>query len=85
MGTQIRILKAFMDWYGNDSFYPDVYDELGVSDTISLFLKSLAAKTNARTNHTSLDLDEDHLQILRNSERFLEYKKEQQRQQQQRR
>ncbi len=68
--TQTSILKAFMDWYGNDDFYPNLYENLGVSQVIGVALESIAK------NQDSLDLDEEQLQILHNSGRFLDYKEQ---------
>jgi hypothetical protein len=66
--TQTAVLKAFMDWFGNDGFHPRLYESLCVSETIRAFLDSLAKRQD------NLDLDEEQLQILHNSERFIDYK-----------
>ncbi len=68
--TQTSILKAFMDWYGNDDFYPHLYESLGISQVISGALDFIAK------NQSNLDLDEEQLQILHNSGRFLDYKQQ---------
>ena len=68
--TQTSILKAFMDWYGNDDFYPHLYETLGVSQVIGVALEHIAK------HQDSLDLDEEQLQILHNSGRFLDYKEQ---------
>ena len=70
--TQTSILKAFMDWYGNDEFHPHLYESLGVSEAINWALESIANDNQA----AKVDLDQEQLQILHNSGRFLEYKKQ---------
>ena len=75
---QTSVLKAFMDWYGNDGFYPHLYERLNISAVIEGALVYLAANNNNNNNRNDQDddLDEEQLQILHNSERFVEYKKQ---------
>jgi hypothetical protein len=68
---QTSVLKAFMDWYGNDGFHPHLYEGLNVSAAIEGALMFLA---NERKDQD--DMDEEQLQILHNSERFVDYKKQ---------
>uniref|UniRef100_A0A7S4AX32 Uncharacterized protein n=1 Tax=Pseudo-nitzschia australis TaxID=44445 RepID=A0A7S4AX32_9STRA len=72
MNTQMQILKTFMDWYGNDNFYPQLYNKLGVSTTISSCLTSISNELNGCSVS---GIDEEQMEILHNSERFIEYKK----------
>jgi len=90
---KIEILKTFMDWYGNDTFYPQLYNELHVSDAITSCLQSIAATVasgsaatlnNNDDSNMDMDVEEEEMMILSNSERFVEYKKQLLLQQQQR-
>jgi len=76
MNTQTQILKTFMDWYGKDTFYPQLYNELQVSTAIASCLTSISNELNNSTvGEENIDVDEEQLEILHNSERFVEYKK----------
>jgi hypothetical protein len=94
--TQIEILQALMNWYGNDDFYPQLYNALNVSNAITLCLQSIASSSSssaaaaaaaaAGVNNNDIndtDIDEEQMTILSNSERFVEYKKQLFQQQQQ--
>ena len=70
--TYTAILKTFMDWYGNDDFFPDLYQSLHVSNGIAHTLQAMAK----HKNNSADVLDEEQLQILHNSQRFLEYKEQ---------
>lgn len=83
VNTQTQILQTFMDWYGTDTFYPQLYNELQVSPAIVSCLASISNATKSEnTNNNSamnvIDIDEEQIEILNNSERFVEYKKQQQ-------
>jgi hypothetical protein len=84
---QIEILRTLMDWYGNDDFYPQLYNELNVSNAIILCLQSIASSSSAaaaaaaaagvdNNDINDTDIDEEQMTILSNSERFVEYKKQ---------
>ncbi|OEU13179.1 hypothetical protein FRACYDRAFT_243079 [Fragilariopsis cylindrus CCMP1102] len=89
--TQIEILQALMNWYGNDDFYPQLYNALNVSNAITLCLQSIASSAGAAAGAAGVnnngindtDIDEEQMTILSNSERFVEYKKQLFQQQQQ--
>jgi len=74
--SRIAVLRTFMDWYGNDDFHPRLYETLKVSEGIASCLADLAAasKKNNRGGSGGGGYDEEQLRILRDSERFLEYK-----------
>merc|ERR1712166_350506 len=82
--TQIEILQVLMNWYGNDDFYPQLYNALNVSNAITLCLQSIAsaaagAAGAAGANNNDINdtgIDEEQMMILSNSERFVEYKKQ---------
>jgi hypothetical protein len=62
-----EILNAFMDWYGQDDFFPRTFDELKLSDVIQRTLKHVPA--------SSLSPEEE--EVFYNAGRFLEYKQQQ--------
>merc|ERR1712166_1306359 len=77
--TQIEILQVLMNWYGNDDFYPQLYNALNVSNAITLCLQSIAssagvaaagaaAGTGVNNNDINdTDIDEEQMTILSNS------------------
>eukprot|EP00536_Pseudo-nitzschia_multiseries_P005476 jgi/Psemu1/254525/estExt_Genewise1Plus.C_1020049 len=80
VNTQTQVLKTFMDWYGKDTFYPQLYNEMQVSTAIASCLTSISNELNKSSiSGKSLDIDEEQMEILHNSERFIEYKKNLQR------
>jgi len=72
VGTEI--LNAFMDWYGQDDFYPHVFDEWNVLQAIQQYL----AKLQPRQEHLQSVIGPEDEEILYNAQRFVEYKQEQQ-------
>jgi hypothetical protein len=61
-----EILNAFMDWYGQDDFFPRTFEELKLSDVIQRTLKHVPA--------SSLSPEEE--EVFYNAGRFLEYKQQ---------
>ena len=84
-GTKLEILRTFMDWYGNDDFYPDIYNELQVSRSIALFLQVVASIEGSGnptqmftpTEFETMEIDEEQMRmILSNTARFVDYKQQ---------
>jgi hypothetical protein len=63
---QCEVLNGLMDWYGQDDFYPDIYQELKLSGMVQECLQ--------RISMSKLPLSQEEVEILENAERFVEYK-----------
>eukprot|EP00934_Nitzschia_sp_Nitz4_P002357 Nitzschia sp. Nitz4//scaffold129_size63868//47726//49588//NITZ4_006203-RA/size63868-processed-gene-0.62-mRNA-1//1//CDS//3329534917//2357//frame0 len=65
VAVQVEILRTIMDLWGQDDFYPQLFDEKQI---LSCF------QTAATTLSKNKDLDPESEEILYNAERFVEYK-----------
>jgi hypothetical protein len=63
----LEILNAFMDWYGQDDFFPQVFKDMKVYKAMHGYLNKI--------RETSLGLTPEEDEILYNTEQFLEYKR----------
>merc|ERR1712166_52975 len=80
--TQIEILQVLMNWYGNDDYYPQLYNALNVSNAITLCLQSIASAAGVaaagaaaagtaaagvnNSDTNDTDIDEEQMTILIN-------------------
>jgi hypothetical protein len=65
----LEILNAFMDWFGQDEFYPQTFDDLNVLSSIEQSLHKF--------KDSSLSFTPEEEEILYNTEQFVEYKRNQ--------
>ncbi|KAG7345908.1 hypothetical protein IV203_004975 [Nitzschia inconspicua] len=67
--TVLEVLNAFMDWYGQDDFFPQTFDNLKVLEAMERSLNKFQS--------TATTFTPEEEEILYNTEQFLEYKRTQ--------